>query len=98
MPNLTANQIDLISEVARANSTYRVSAKVRVGIKYQGHHPMVLKSLLARGLIRYVRPESWGWLDPDTGRIDYNFHEVELTTKGWDFIYGFKSQPTAVAA
>ena len=98
MPNLTANQIDLISEVARANSTYRVSAKVQVGIKYQGHHPMVLKSLLARGLIRYVRPESDVWVDPTTGRIDCNVHEVELTTKGWDHVYGFKSQPTAVVA
>jgi hypothetical protein len=87
MPNLTANQINLISEVAMYHNRFRTSAKVQVGIKYQGHHPAVLKSLLARGLIRYVRPESTGWLNPANGSIDFNFHEVELTGSGWDFIY-----------
>ena len=87
MLNLTANQTALISEVARCNSAYRVSAKVRVGIRFQGHHPMVLKSLLARGLVRYIRPDIEGCLDPTTGRVDSNLHELELTSEGWDFIY-----------
>ena len=93
MPNLTFNQTVLISEVAMRHRRDRTSAKLQVGIKCGGHHPAVLKSMLTRRLIRYVRPESWGWLDPATGRINYNFHEVELTRSGWDYLWGFKRQP-----
>lgn len=93
MPNLTTNQTALLTECAIAHRHFRVSAKVSTGIKYQGHHPAVLKSLLSRGLVRDLQPDIDGWVNPANGRYDPRTHEVELTRSGWDYLWGFKRQP-----
>lgn len=86
MPNLTANQLELLAYVAEANHTFREPAKVRTG--QYGWNTNTLRSLLNRGLVRYVtdnlRSSAWAF---SSGRYIHNSHTVELTSKGWDTFY-----------
>jgi hypothetical protein len=86
MKKLSANQLELLNFVCEANHMFRQPANVRVG-RY-GWNTNVLRSLLKRGLVRYVednfRKSMWTW---GSGRYIHNTHRVELTSAGWDVFY-----------
>lgn len=86
MKKLSANQLELLNFVCEANHKFRQPADVRVG-KY-GWNTNVLRSLLKRGLVRYVNDNmrSSGWAF-SSGRYIHNNHRVELTSAGWDVFY-----------
>ena len=98
MPNLTDNQAALIRYIVAAHKGGQ-TAKVS---PLHGFHPATLKSLVARGLVRKLYTTAVhtprGWINGQYRFQHSLVDEVELTRQGWDHVYGFKSQPTAVAA
>ena len=93
MPNLTSNQVALIQYIVAAHK----GGKTAEVSSLHGFHPATLKSLVARGLVRKL--ETTAVHTPRGGQFQHSLvDDVELTREGWDHVYGFKSQPTAVVA
>lgn len=101
MPNLTANQAALIRYIVAAHKGGKTA---KVEVSWNRFNSKTLSSLVGRGVVRHLHfyplysSNRAGEPMPCHRSADGPVFEVELTRQGWDHVYGFKSQPTAVAA
>ncbi len=96
MKKLTDNQTKLLQYIIGAHKGGE-SAKVHTVSGrcwgYNSFHHVTLKSLVSKGLVRFLRFDDYGdpkgWTDGES-RFHWSTFEVELTSEGWDFIYRLK--------